>query len=641
MSELVLPSIFSDELVLQRGRTNPIWGWDVPGRQVALTVYGPSSAPLASATTVVASNGSFCFACPELPAGGPYRLHFQGSGERVVDRVLVGEVWLASGQSNMEWKVSQSNDAPREIATAMWPGIRMFNVAHQTGRQPERTVAGQWRSCEPNTVDDFSAVAYFFARELYRELNVPIGIINASWGGTPVEAWASVEALRQVMDVDGELGNRAVSESDLAVLRRDYDAALVRWEHENLPADIGNAGESKGWADADFDDENWPSMPVPGIWQAYGLNFNGVVWFRRTIELPEAWAGHDLVIRLGAIDDFDHTYFNGVLVGSHPKGTPGAYQIPRVYRVPGERVKPGKNVIAVRVFDHFGEGGLLGPTAEMVVETTGSAHARLPLSGKWRYAVERQIPFPSANVFRTYPHAPLVLQAQNAPGALFCGMIAPLIPFGLRGVIWYQGESNVEQHRTYRDRFVALIRDFRSRFEQPELPFYFAQLANYIASPDWPSLREAQADALSEPATGMAVTLDIGDPEDIHPRNKQEVGRRLSLLALARTYGRRDLEDSGPALERAEFLAGKVRLRFSHAAGLRAHGGGAGVTGFTVAGDDDVHHPARARIEGDHVVVDSPRVPAPKAVRYAWADDPEADLENGAGLPAAPFRTDR
>jgi sialate O-acetylesterase len=650
MPELTLPSILSDEMVLQRGRSNPVWGWDRPGQRVTLSVegvFGPEAAGAGldaarpSATAVASADGSFRLACPELPAGGPYRLRISGSTERVIDRVLVGEVWLASGQSNMEWKVSQAKDAEREIAAAQWPEIRMFTAARLASRDPSPIGGGRWRTCHPDTAHDFSAVGYYFARELHRELKVPVGIIDASWGGTPIEAWMSIGALRAVMDIDAELSQWSRPASEVERIRVEYEAAMVRWEAECLPNDTSNEGEAKGWARVELDEDGWPSMPVPGAWQTRGLKFNGAVWFRKTIELDASWSGHDLSLSLGAIDDFDHTYFNGEKVGAHPKGTPGAFQIHRLYRIPGALVRPGKNVVAVRVFDHVGEGGFVGPAGEMFLETTGPDRSRVSLVGVWRYQVERRIPLVSFDVFRTCPAPPSILVQQNSPAALFGGMIAPLVPFGLRGVIWYQGESNVEQHRLYAERMVAMIRDFRAQFGQVTMPFYLTQLANYIASPAWACLREAQADALCEPSTGMAVTIDIGDRDDIHPRNKQEVGRRLSLLALARTYGRREVEDSGPALERVVFGEGNARAYFSHAAGLRARGGGNEVKGFTIAGVDGVHHSVVARIEGDTILLTSARVPAPKSVRYAWADNPDADLENGAALPAAPFRTAR
>jgi sialate O-acetylesterase len=466
-----LAPLFTDHMVLQSGRSNPIWGWDRPEQRVTLHIEGAPT-PVPEVVVTARSDGTFRIACPALPVGGPYRLRMRGSRECVLEDVLVGEVWLASGQSNMEWKVAVSADGSLEIAEAVWPQIRMFTVDQQAAREPRAVVGGKWRPCSPETAGDFSAVGYYFARGVHQNLSVPIGIIDASWGGTRVEAWTSIDALRETMDVDA--------------------------------------------------------------------------------------------------------------------------------------------------------------------------------------AVEHRIVLVSRNVFATCPSMPDALSPQNAPAALFHGMIAPLVPFGLRGVIWYQGESNVDDHVHYRDRLLSLVRDWRSRWGAEdaalhrlergclprELPFYVVQLANFVASPAWAYLREAQAQALSEPATGIAVTIDIGDPDDIHPRNKQEVGRRLALLALARTYGRVDLEWSGPWLDRVEIDRGEARVWFRHAAGLRARGGGP-VRGFALAGADRLYHRAEGRIDGDSVVLKSGDVPVPVAMRYAWADNPDANLENAASLPAAPFRTDR
>jgi sialate O-acetylesterase len=605
---------------------------------VTLKVDG-GGPPAAVVQTTTAADGTFRLACPELPGAGPYRLRVHGSRECVLDDVLVGEVWLASGQSNMEWKVAASAHAPREIAEGRWPHVRMFTVERQAAGQPQAEVVGVWRPSSPETVDDFSAVGYFFAREIHKALGVPVGIVNASWGGTRVEAWTSPEALRSVMSVDIELEERARLGKDVDRIRSDYFVRLARWEAESLPIDPGNHAESEGWADSDFNDGAWRSFEVPASWQSRGMLFNGVVWFRKVVDLPAAWAGHDLRLSLGAIDDFDETYFNGSPVGFHRKGTPMAHQIRRRYVVPGARVRAGKNVVAVRVFDHFGEGGLLGPRSELFLETAARGGDRLPLTGPWRCQVEHRIDFVSGDVFGDCPPLPDALCVENAPGALFHGMIAPLVPFGLRGFLFYQGESNVDTHDTYRDRFVTLIRDWRTRWDDPRLPFYFVQLANFVASPAWAWLREAQTGALTEPQTGMAVTIDIGDPRDIHPRNKQDVGSRLARLALARTYGQPGVEWSGPVLERVDIDGRQMRLRFAHGEGLRARGGGP-PRGFAVAGADGVYREADARIVDGGVVAASNAVPVPVCVRYAWSDNPEANLENSAGLPAAPFRTD-
>jgi sialate O-acetylesterase len=610
-------------MVLQQGRPNPLWGWDHAGQPVTLTVEGGGETR-AAVNGVTAPDGSWRLECPELAPGGPYRLRIRGSAEQVLEDVLVGEVWLAAGQSNMEFKLARAQDGEREVARARWPGVRMFKVATVAAREPQRAVAGAWRECCPETAGEFSAVGYFFARELHGQLKVPVGIIDASWGGTRVEAWTSREALGAVMDVEAELAELAADERDLERIAARYAAAVTQWEADNLPPDPGNRGEG---------------FRLPAYWQAHGMAFNGVVWFRRVLDLPDTWAGHDLVLGLGAIDDFDHSYFNGKLVGSHPKGTPGAYQIQRRYRVPGALVRAGRNVLSVRVFDHAGDGGFAGPADAMFLETTRPGGGRVALGGDWRCEVEQRIPLVSLSVFRTFPAPPAVLARQNAPTALYNGMIAPLIPFGLRGAVWYQGESNAEQHRTYRQRFTALIRDYRTRWAAGTFPFYFVQLAGFRDSPAWPYLREAQADTLSEPATGMAVAIDIGEPHDIHPCNKQEVGRRLALIALADAY-RADLECSGPLLDRVEVSGRMVRIHFSHATGLRTRGGSPTATGFELSGEDGVFHPAEARLDGETVILGAAAVPAPRAVRYAWVDYPEVNLYNGAGLPAVPFRTD-
>jgi sialate O-acetylesterase len=456
------------------------------------------------------------------------------------------------------------------------------------------------------------------------------------------------------MNVDAALALRARSESNAAQIIADYAVRLALWEAQNLPSDPGNEKEKEGWADCDFDDGDWRDIDAPGAWQARGMAHNGVVWFRKSFDLPPSFEGHELLLSLGAVDDFDHTYFNGTIVGSHPAGTPLAHQIQRRYAVGAGLAHPGKNVVAVRVFDQFGEGGLLGPAAELFIAKAASPESRLSLTGPWRCKVEHHLALVPRAVSRTRPPTPDVLAEHNAPGALFDGMIAPLVPYGLRGFISYQGESNVDAHCEYRARFVTLIRDWRSRWSRAKsprplhgdtaptaeaFPFYFVQLPNFVETIDWPHLREAQAQALAEPSTGMAVTIDIGDPDDIHPRNKSEVGRRLALIALARTFGHVEIEWSGPWPDCVMIDGGEATIAFRHAEGLRGRGG-EGVRGFALAGVDRVYHVAEARVEGRRVTVSSAAVAAPISVRYGWADNPDANLENAAGLPAAPFRTD-
>jgi sialate O-acetylesterase len=637
MPALRLAALFSDHLVLQRGRENPIWGWDQPEQQLTLSVVG--WAGVKPCTARAAADGSFTLSCPELLAGGPYELRVVGSATLIVRDVLVGEVWLASGQSNMEWPVAASADAEREIERARFPSIRQIKVEACASLTPSGDVVGEWLVCTPATVARFSAVAYFFQRSLSEQLDVPLGVIDATWGGTSIDAWTSLEALREVdASSDTRLAELHAQSGDLPRIRAEYQATLSAWERASFPADPPNTGFELGYARPDFDDSAWRTLDLPTFWQHHDMPFNGVVWFRRELELASV-GDQDLSLELGAIDDFDHTYFNGTLVGSHPDGTPNAYQTPRRYLVPKALLRPGKNVIAVRVFDHFGQGGFVGPKRAMQARL--EAGESIPLAGPWRIAVEHEIPLISGDVFAGYPAPPLALALHNAPGALFNGMLAPIIRYGVRGAIWYQGETDADQHASYGARFLAFIRDLRRRTGDPSLWFFFVELAGFQTSGSWPFLREAQASVLAEPRIGRATAIDIGDAGDIHPRNKQEVGRRLALLARARVYGERELEDSGPSFERMQIEGSRVTLQFSHARGLRSRDAET-LRGFELAGKDGNFQAARARIvAGAQVELEAERVFSPVAVRYAWQDCPDATLENDAQLPAFPFRAER
>lgn len=637
LAALTLSGLFTDHMVLQRGRANAVWGADQPRQVITLTVEGVKK-PLPPVQVTVDADGNWMLACPELPAGGPYRLRVKGTTEQVIDDVLVGDVWLASGQSNMELPLARVNQADREIATAQFPAIRVAKIPLITARTPLTDVTTEWQVANPTNASSFTAVGYFFARELHQKTGIPIGIIDSTWGGTRVEAWASREGLRAAMpELDATLTRLAAADPELPRIRAEYAAKLAVWSKDNFPQDTENLGAARGWQNPDFDDRAWRTMSVPNSWQAQGSKVNGAVWFRLTLNVPAAAAGRELTLHLGAIDDFDTTYFNGEKVGAIGEETPNYFQVHRHYKIPGQLVRAGANTIAIRVFDNYGEGGLLGPASGMYTEM---GNARVPLAGQWRWQFEREIPLVSSEVFGRRPAAPPELDAQNTPTALFNGMIAPLIPYGLRGFIWYQGEANVSNHASYRDRFTAMVRDWRARWGQGTLPFYFVQLAAFTENSGWPYLREAQTAALSEPETGMALAIDIGESHDIHPRNKQDVGHRLALLARTETYGEKNLIASGPTFTRSEIKDRAVRIHWNSAGGLRTRDNAKTVTGFALAGADGRYHPAEARIEGETVVVTSAAVPAPQTVRYAWADFPVVNLENASGLPAAPFRTD-
>lgn len=635
MSDLQLGFPFKSHLVLQQRRPNPIWGRDRPGQPIRVRVKELDL----RVSTVADADGGFSVSCPPLPAGGPYTIVIEGSSEVVLQDVVWGEVWLASGQSNMEWTVGASASPDEAIANADDPLLRVLKVERRAAWEPTHQARGAWERTSPDSVSSFTGVGYYFARQLREHLRVPVGVIDCSWGGTAITSWMSRSALRSILPkVDAEIAALRAELPQVDRQRAAYQEVLAAWESRSFPRDPPNSADSKGFARPEFDDTDWNSLRLPAFWQHHGMSFNGVVWFRREVTVPEAWAGRDLVLSLGAIDDFDHTYVNGELVGSHPAGTPEAFQIPRRYPVPGRLVRAGRNLIAVRVFDHFGEGGFAGPARALRLELADASAPALPLGGAWRMFAEHPIPLVPASVWTTYPAPPILLTPQHIPGSLHNGMLAPVLPYALSGVLWYQGESDVDDHADYTRRQIALIRDLRSHFSNDALPFFLVELAGFRGGPHWPLLREAQQRARVDSAVHLATARDIGDADDIHPRNKQEVGRRLALVARAEVYGH-DVVARGPELERAAFRDGAAHLSFRFAEGLRSRGVNR-VAGFELAGSDGVFHAANAEIVGESVRVSASEVPHPTHVRYAFSDTGEGDLENGAGLPALSFRTD-
>jgi sialate O-acetylesterase len=634
-ADVRLPAIIGDNMVLQQDTKVRIWGNANPGEQVVVTLQDKSS------RTVADKQGRWEIWLPPLKAGGPLELSVKGNNALTIKNVLVGEVWVCSGQSNMEWPLINTIDGAETVAQAKYPEIRLFTVEKNTAASPLNDVEGHWVVTTPDDAAHFSAVGYFFGRELYQQLKVPIGLINTSWGGTPAEAWTSHEALLSSPELKPILDRYESSLHALPEAKEAYARMLAEWEEKNLYLDSGNKGESMGYAAPTFAATDWSSMDLPKQFEAAGLLIDGAVWFRKVLELPSSWAGKELVLNLPPIDDQDVTYFNGARIGSIGRETPNSYMVPRKYVVPGSLVQAGRNVIAVRVFDSAGEGGFSGGGAMSIGPTGGAESDAISLRGVWDYKVELALE-PKYPDWGTRPEA-VGVSNQNNPSVLYNAMIAPLVPFAVRGVIWYQGESNAGRAYQYRTLFPIMIRDWRKAWGSA-LPFYFVQLANWHASKpepdesDWAELREAQMMTLREPHTGMAVTIDIGDENDIHPRNKLDVGRRLAAWALAGTYGQKVIP-SGPLFDRYTIDGDKVRIHFKYGAGLKTIDGRP-VKGFALAGEDRHFVWADARIEGDTVIVSSAKISKPVAVRYGWADNPIGNLYNGAGFPASPFRTD-
>ncbi|MFI5157187.1 MAG: sialate O-acetylesterase, partial [Chitinophagales bacterium] len=484
-----------------------------------------------------------------------------------------------------------------------------------------------WKICSPETAGEFTAVGYFFARALYRKLQVPIGLVNSSWGGTMVETWCSREALERNEDFKPILSSMNSAEMESAAKKKS-EAAMKKID--SLQGGMEKNPDTDAWKAPGFDDGHWPQMQLPSYWEQRGLeDVDGVIWFRKSFELSPEEASRPAVLHAGKIDDSDDSYVNGSRVG----GLKNQWSENRIYTIPAGILKPGKNTIAIRVEDTGGGGGIFGESNELNL-TIGNRE--IPLSGNWAFRIES-----------ISPHS-ITVGPNSYPTLLFNAMINPLVPFAIRGAIWYQGEANAGRAFQYRSIFPLMINDWRQHWHQGDFPFYFVQLASFNASngnseqgSEWAELREAQSLTLSLPNTGMAVTTDIGNPVDIHPKNKQDVGKRLAVIALNNEYGQK-MEYYGPVYQSMKIDGDKVVLGFAHLGeGLIAKDKYGYLKGFEIAGADKHFQYAKAFIEGDKVVVYKDGLQHPQAVRYGWADDAgDANLFNKDGFPASPFRTD-
>jgi len=630
-----LHPLFTDNMVLQRGVSDPVWGWTTPRTLVTVRVAGKG------AKAVAGADGKWMVKLPPLPVGGPYTLTVSGPQAVTLKNVLVGDVWLCAGQSNMDFGIGNTPNGPAEIAAADHPLIRLFSEGAPLSVEPRSLLSGQWQVCTPQTVsvghwNGFSAVAYFFGRDLQPTLHVPVGLIQTAWGGTRVETWLSPEAVQTIPEMRPALAEfqKVASEEKSG---ETFDQIMEPWyvQHDS------GSGPGKSWADPALDTSAWKTVVLPTLWNKAGapdlVTFNGTVWLRRRFDLPAAWAGKDLTLHFGRVGERETTYVNGQKIGE----ADWLWQ-DRVYPVPKGLLKPSANVIAVRNLSLGPNNGFADPAANMHIEPSGDSSAvPLSLAGPWQYRVGAPVP---AND----PPPPFIEVDSNQPTLVYNAMIAPLIPFGLKGALWYQGESSVGVGATlYQSQLTALIQDWRGRWGLGSFPFLIVQLPNTGNPPafpgdndtGWADIREAQLRTAEQvPNASLAIAINSGNG-DLHPPNKQDTGHRLALAAEGIVYGQK-IEDSGPLYQGMTIQGSTIRLRFRHAGGgLVAHGGDK-LTGFAVAGADGHFVWADAKIDGPTVVVSSPSVPAPTAARYAWADNPVCNLYNQAGLPASPFRTD-
>jgi len=620
-----LADLFGDGMVLQRESTIRIFGSISDGdAQPTISATWPGG----DARPIEIDGSTWSVEFETGAAGGPFEVRIDG--HTALSDVWLGEVWLCSGQSNMVWPVSASDPGSATLAgsssePANWnqPSIHLFELPQRTSPSPQGRIEAEWRRCTPETAQSFSAVALHFATVLHQELDVPIGLVGSHWGGTRAEAWTRESSLAGFSGL--QPGLERLRQARLDRMTERFDAATLRWIEELSPRNIGPGSA--------LPEEGWEDTTLPRLWRDLdGENlggFDGLVTYRREIGIPASWVGREVVISLGAIDDVDVTTIDDQVFATTGAGS---WKKPRRYRW---RRASETATLVVRALDTGGAGGFSGTPDQMFMHPVGSPELKVSLTEGWqmlRGAPIGELPTPP----------PPTGVDQNTPAALYNGMIAPLVGFRFAGVIWYQGESNRTRYEEYRALFPAMISDWRGAFDD-DLPFYFVQIAPFGYAGDSgqaAELREAQRGALNLHGTGMAVTMDIGDPRDIHPRNKHEVGRRLALWAMARTYGRDELVHSGPLPERLyRGRDGAVHVRFDHAGGGLAAPGGA-LKLFKAAGRDGAWHPARAEIvTPDTLAIRCEAVEGGiVAVRYAWGAADAAELFNAEGLPASSFR---
>ena len=614
--------MFGDHMVLQRDKTNTVWGWAQPGEKVRVEISGRS------ATATAAADGRWQAQIVPPSAGGPYTLQIAGPQTVTFTNILVGDVWLCGGQSNMEMGMNQVHQSEAEIKAAHHSQLRLFLVEKQPAYAPATTTKGAWKTCTPKTVSEagwggFSAVAYFFGRRVQQETNVPIGLIQDCWGGTPAESWTSAAELRSLGGFDAMLQEVERLQQKGVTPHGNF---ITHWFDEFDP------GQKEFWFGASLDDRAWKTVTLLGGFAELGVPATpAVCYFRKTVVLPDPLPAGPAKILLGVIERMDTVQINGQWVGAS-----SWVENPRAYTIGKDVLKPGPNVIAIRVLKTKSDGGFKSSPGQLKLVLGDKSE--IPLAGEWkgRLAVDAKPPHPLPLGYENWP---------TMPAVLYNGMIAPVAPLTIGGALWYQGESNVGRAAQYRKLLPAMIADWRRAFQSGDFPFYIVSLAGFQqrkAAPGddgWADLRAAQAFvARTVTNSGLALAIDVGDADDIHPKDKKSVGERLALCALANHYGQK-VVCAGPTFDRVEPLPGALKLHFKNTAGgLVVKGDKLGE--FAVAGADRKWFWAEAKIEGDAVIVSTPQVPHPKVASYAWQANPLATLFNGVGLPAVPFRTD-
>lgn len=622
----LLHDLFQDHGVLQRDRAINVWGNAAPGETVEVSLAD------ASVTAQTDQAGRWRTTLPRMQAGGPYQLAAKTKGAtQTVEDVMVGDVWLCSGQSNMVLPVHRALDARAEIANSSNDAIRMLTVPQASNAAPQSAFATPvaWQKASPKTVPEFSAACLYFARELQKKDNVAMGLIAAAWGGSKIQTWMSAPALRAMGEYNQALDVLALSDRDPAAASAQWAAIWEAWWRERTAERPGTEPWSLKRTGT------WHAAPKElGYWEQWGVpelaSYNGPLWYRTTITLSKQQAAQAATLSLGSVDEIDQTWINGRPAGATGPG-PG-----RTYLLPPGALRAGENVLVVNVLDTYSSGGLNGPAQSRSLNFADGTS--VPFDNEWLY--QR----PPENVGYP-PRAPW--EAVAGLSVIYNGMVAPLGNFGLRGVVWYQGESNTDNES---DRYQALLTrfmaDWRNQFGA-DLPILVAQLANYGQPPtapgesSWAQLREAQRLAVKQDAhAGLAVTIDIGDRYDIHPANKQEVGRRLARAARRMLYGD-SLAPSGPTPVDARRENNGVTLTFSDVSGRLIAYGASGPIGFELCGSaPNSCQYADATIQDHRVILSGSNVAAATRIRYCWADSPVCTLFDESRLPAGPFQVE-
>ena len=631
LAQVSLPAIIGSNMVLQQQSKVPLWGWSEAGQTVSVSTSWNSE----KLNVKAGQDGRWQVEVRTPEAGGPYSVTIEGTDEIILKNVMIGEVWLCSGQSNMEmplkgWPGQDILGSERAIARAEYPDIRLFTVARKTSYEPQKDCDGQWSPCSVENAGDFSAVGFFFGVDLYKKLKVPIGLIHSSWGGTPAEAWTNQKFIDKLSYFHTDQSGCDAQEFQARKLK-DYESVQREWLNE-----LGFVApdEAPDWTLAGYNTKDWQNVEVPATWNETEVgDYLGTVELRYEFRTLPGWTKKTTLLNLGPIDEMDIVWINGIQVGSHLNIYDWAAN--RTYEIPPGVLKKGKNTLAVQVANTSGVGGINGDPKSVNLYPKGQERLSKSLAGNWK--------FRKAKSFSDVSPMPWCNNCADpqTPTTLYNGMIAPLIPYKIKGAIWYQGESNRYDGKLYGEIFPNMIANWRNDWRQGDFPFYFVQIAPFSYSDEFSTglLREAQFNSMKSPKTGMVVTMDIGSLRTIHPPDKETVGVRLATWALARDYGFKNLSYSGPLYKSYTIEKDKIRIHFNYICGGLQEKGGE-LKHFLIAGPDRIFVPAKAIIDKNTILVYSEMVKNPVAVRFGWGHTDETNLFNAAGLPAGPFRTD-